>query len=414
MPARLVWDIIDLQTLDEHIVWYIANRLSEKTRRNWDYAVSHWMSFNNLYGFAPTLAHEHKVCQYSVYRFKQHNVGAGHIRTEMYGVRDLFLRDLNKKLVITRAAMPRWHAVLDGRKVEAPPGTGSVFVTSMMLTELFKSELLNTGVYNNQIFRFGFALLHNTIRRSDEIIRNCLTKLECQNIVFENGLSRPFAEDKSAIFVFNFSKKNKNGDVQSAPLFHWCKHGLICALCELIQLYKWRPNIWNDTDKLLMFEDKSVLTYKTLRNKWIALCKAHNYDHSVHTLHGFRGGGNYDMKNAGVIFCDRMKMGGWSSPESMLLYDLKMQPQHLHQSIAQLCGFTDTKPFSSKFFDGLIKKRQRDIDLRNARNKKIKIVGLAQLANANCRTKTVKAKKRLHGNAKRRQKRRLFSKTKSE
>ena len=407
MPARLVWDYVDLQILDEHIVWYIANRLSEKTRKNWTYACAHWMSFNKIYGFPPTIAGEHKICQYSVYRFKQHLVGAGHIRTEMYGVRDLFLRDLKKSLMLTRSAMPRWHAVLDGRKVESPPGTGSVFVTSAMLSELFISHLLDSGVYDNQIIRFALSLLHNTIRRSDELIRNGWTKLECQNIVFENGSSVPFAEDQSAMFIFNFSKKNKYGEVQAAPLFHWCKRGLICALCELIKLYKWRPKIWKDTDKLLMFEDKSVLSYKVLRKKWIELCKTNGYDHSVHSLHGLRGGGNYDMKKAGVIGCDRQKMAGWDSPDSMLLYDLKMQPQHLHQSIAQLCGFTEVKEFSSKFFDGLVKKKQRDIDLRNSRNKNMKLVTFAQLE-SNCKIKTVTTKKKLRGRARKRRAKRSF------
>ena len=379
---RLKWEHVDMHILDNDVQYYMFNRLSEKTRKNWGYSVSHWMDWCKLYDLSPTTANERKICRYTAYRFRQHDIGSSHARSEMYGVRDLFLRDLDQYLNLTQVAMPRWHAMLKGRDVEKPPGKdASVFVTSEILSEMFDSPALVKSDYDNQVFRLCFALLHNTVRRSDELMRSCLTKLECQNIVFDNNpsITHPTAGVQSAIFLFHFSKKNKTGKLQSAPLYHWCKKGYICAMCELLALWRWRPHLWKATSPLLQFKNKAMISYPALRKKWIDLCKLCGYDHSIYKLHGFRGGGNFDLKKLGVADTDRCKMAGWSSERSMFVYDLKMQPQQLHESVAQMCGFNVTN-FSTKAFDALLAQRERDIALRNARNcKTIAILSFKQL-----------------------------------
>ncbi len=331
-------------------------RLEASTIKLWTGHKLQWKDFCELYGFDPFIWTQERLQLYAAYKFKVDDLAAETVRNHTYAIRDLALSSFNIPLRVDCKAMPFLHGMYKGRNIEKPPGTGSRLITSDII-KLWFDDVLHPDCYDNQVHRTAMTMAHNTLRRSDEILRENMDGLKIGNIIFENGSHIPQPSDKSAIFVFNFSKTNKYGRLQSAPLFHLCKFGEVCCLCELNRLYNWRNKIWDIDQRLFLFKNKSFLTYPRFNNKIKECCSEVGMDPTQYSSHGYRGGGNYNAKVRGVSQSNRMHIAGWDSIKTMLKYEKKMEPHHLHRMIARDLGLSDLGTYKSRDFEETIRLR---------------------------------------------------------
>ncbi len=236
---------------------------------------------------------------------------------------------------------------------------------------MFNSDELNPHFYENQIHKTAFAICHNAIRRSSEPISQQFGGLKVENIVFVGGPDEytpaPLDDmNASAILIFLFSKKNKLGETQSAPLLHLCKFGLVCAYCQLLQLRLWRikNDLWKPEHPVFWMKNKSILTYNKLNYKFKKCGEAIGYNADQIKLHGLRSGGNIDLKMLGVNPNTRQIIAGWKDPKTRLKYEMKMEPQHLHQCLAADLGFSSTKILTGRVFEKIVSTRKDKLKRR--------------------------------------------------
>ncbi len=234
---------------------------------------------------------------------------------------------------------------------------------------MFLSETLNKRVYDNQVYRTAIAICHNGIRRSSEPISEKLGGLKIENVIFVGGLDEytPAPRDDmdaSAILVFLFSKKNQFGETQAAPLLHFCQFNLICAYCELLNLWAWRKHIWKPHENLFIFENKSILTYNKFNKKLKDCGEAIGFTREDIKPHGLRSGGNLDLKLLQVNPNTRQIIAGWKDPKSRLKYEMKMEPHHLHHCLAMDLGLNNIKRLKGQQLQRIVSTRKDKLDRR--------------------------------------------------
>ncbi len=236
---------------------------------------------------------------------------------------------------------------------------------------MFESPELDPNIYDNVIHRSALSICHNGIRRSSEPLSEQFGGLKVENIVFIGGPDEytpaPLNDmDASAILVFLFSKRNKLGETQAVPLLHLCKLGLVCAYCQLLQLWLWRKDngLWKPEHPVFWMKDKSVLNYNKLNYKFKKCGIAIGYTADQIKLHGLRSGGNIDLKLLGVNPNTRQIIAGWKDPKTRLKYERKMEPQHLHHCLAVDLGFTSAKIMTGRVLQRIVKTRKKKLKIR--------------------------------------------------
>ncbi len=389
MPKKLKWPYIPFHALDAEAARLIEIRKSAATIDGWKGSQSMFKHWCHVYDYCPwdtdRLNNERTFMRFCAYRFKQHGIGSSYARGQVYAVRDLWM---NTGLVakVDKGSMVLLHHMFDGRDKEKPPGLGAKPLTSELVHQMFDLEVMNNNVYDNCIFRVAYSIAHNTFRRVGEQIAQSIGGLRVENIIFIGGENNrtpaPFTDKRaSAILVFLFSKRNQLGETQSAPLFHLCQFGEVCAYCELYRLWSFRKtNHWNSTDFLFMFKNKKQLTYNKF-NQHLKICaKAIGLDPDFVSSHGFRPGGNIDAKLRGVESNNRNIMAGWRSNKTKLRYEFKMEPQHLHYLVAKDYNI-ETYPVSTIAFNQILATRAEKIQIRRKKLlKKLKLKSVRKLS----------------------------------
>ncbi len=381
MPRLSFERYIPVYILDEYAEMLYRCRKAEGTEDGWANKKTIWTRFCKRYKWCPidaqSLNNEQTLRRFAAYRFICHNVRGGTVRGDCYAIRDWWV-NLGIRCKVDSHSMPWLHGTLKGRNTFLPPGIGAEPITSSVIEQMFEKRL-DKNVYDFQVLRSGYTLCHNSIRRCDEAIQKTTGGLKVENLIWVGGKDEHTPPDindmsGSCIVVFLFSKKNQDGIPQSASLFHLCQFKMVCGLCELITLYHWRfPHSWNPKDPIFMFKDKTVLNYRKFASE-LKLCGlAIGFENAL--PHGFRSGGNLDLKNLNIKANNRMVMAGWNDPRTMLKYELKMRPHHLHKCLSVDLGlYGIVSQANGQSLNRILATRGSKIDLRKERLvKKLKL-----------------------------------------
>ncbi len=202
---------------------------------------------------------------------------------------------------------------------------------------------LSAGKHNCRVLRWVLAVIHNTMRRACEIMPKLdEAAITAGDIVWSNGTwqraNRPPYDDAASYF-FRRSKTNKDGELQTAFMWHRCPE-TVCALCELEQLYARCPWPVSKDWRLLQMENGSILNYggvMRMLKKLCGLCGLNPADYGIHSL---RRGGLHDAQDENLPDSLINAQAFWRSNSSRLPYE--RERQRLDQQKRKLIGLSVT------------------------------------------------------------------------
>ena len=195
-------------------------------------------------------------------------------------------------------SMPRTSALLAAIARHEKPGYKRP-LTGAQLRRMF--ACLPTSTYDALVFSWVVALIHNTMRRVDEVMPTLTRALVAGDITWSNGTFRPRLEppyDATASYAFRHSKRNQQGLLQTAFMWCRCAH-TVCALCRLRELYRRCP--WEITPRtpLLLLVTGKVLDYAATMKVLKELCRRCGYNPNDYGTHSLRRGGLHDAQDEG-------------------------------------------------------------------------------------------------------------------
>ena len=262
---------------------------------------------------------------------------SGTLMQTIYAIRSASLSMNNKPIFVTEQDMPRLHAFMRNNDKINPPGEGTKLIDADILNKLLQH--LSKRIHDECIFRVVYTMMHNTMRRPEEIEYPKEMGLRYHQLRWRNNHLLPLPSDDFCIYHFYYSKKNVTRQHQTAIIFCICntitgRNREICALCELKRLYSWRTNI-NPNGLIFEFRNKSLFNYTKARNMLQKLNQLCGWKANEYTLKGFRAGGSFDAGLRGISLKNIMRQSGWKNPETILRYQKKRTINHIRVEIQQ-------------------------------------------------------------------------------
>ena len=207
-----------------------------------------------------------------------------------------------------RTTMPIVWAAIDGAKAEDEDGA-KLGIDQTALREMFR--FLDERKYDDLIWRFILSMCLNTLRRIDEVLRPDIKKRSEQSggirmnmLEWQSGGHFPKDQEEQYVsLIFNKSKGNKKGRIQTALM--WCHCGnkrdpYPCALHELLKMCSARPRPFKSSSRILrQISTGEVPTYKDALSKIKMLAQKVGFDPKHIGTHSLRRGGLQDAEKRG-------------------------------------------------------------------------------------------------------------------
>ena len=312
----------------------IDERLEASTAKNWTGLSNQYKCFCANYGL-PELYADNNIMQkqlmrYAAFKIQADDSMAGTLRQHMYAIRSESLTAQTGTISITSKSMPRLHAIYKARKKQKPPDVGKELITEEILIKYF--DFLNKRNFNDTVFRAAFAILHNSMRRPDEIEYESNKGIDHGQLEWESGSHVPNPSDKHCTFFFTKSKMNTDKRRQFAILTCICNVSAICALCELKNLCTYKRKI-KPHYKVFRFRDGSCINYDIIRNTLGDLNILNGWLRNRFTPHGFRGGGTHDAGMRGISKTNIKTQADWKSDKTLNRYLTKRTHSQVLRSI---------------------------------------------------------------------------------
>ena len=317
----------------------IRGRHQPNTKSSYNAHVNTYLQWCELYQRRPCpipySQHEmeHQLMLFLSYITMTKNVGWVVLNSSLYAVKSYLLEQYAINLQTTKDYMPRVKGMIQKRRKDAPT-KHVTHIDNSQLKKYFKH--LSRNNFTEANYRFMFALKHNTMRRSDEVLARHQKPpgLRIRQLTWEHGTNSPRKDDKYAAITFTRSKTNKYGEEQHAVMTCICPN--ICALCELRNVYRLRSRRWDVMDPLIVICVKGkprTPTYDDWRNKLQWLNEQCQLKPNAYTLHGCRGGGQDDAKKRGLSLPTIMQQSGWRSIQTAIMYERKRGIQSTAEAI---------------------------------------------------------------------------------
>ena len=318
---------------------HIENRLAIKTKRDWDRKFNGYLGFCNTFRLPVFPEHNQLEQQFidfcSNKLFHEPTTKSGTLMNWIYAIRSKSLT-CTEPVSVSKIDMPRLAAFMKNNDKINPPGFGTKLIDSTLLNQLLKH--LSRNIYDHAVHRTALTLIHNTIRRSNEIIYPINLGSRFYQFKWNNKNLLPSKTDEFCIYYFNRSKTNQTNRVQTAVILCICntivgKDKEVCALCELRTLYHWRRGNISPADVIFQFRNGQRLTYDKARNMLQVLNQLSGYAPNENTLHGLRAGGGHDASLKGHSIPNIMKQAGWKNPHTVIRYKNK---RTVHQVVMEM------------------------------------------------------------------------------
>ncbi len=358
-----------IEELDSDAFELFQKGCATGTIKLWTGHAIEWKEFCDYYKLNDKDFSEEQLVRYMIFGFRVKGNASETERNHAYAIRKL-AHQLGRPIDITKENMPYFYGIRKARELEKPPKEGSRIINNDLLQIWFQFETFSVHHFDSQILRGAFAFANNCIRRSAEVLQESFDGLRVGNIYFDNGTHIPTDSVKAALVVFHFSKANQSGKEQSASLFHWCKRGYICCLCEIIRIYKWRKQDWNENTPIFQLANGAILKYDKMHKTIKSCCIEQGIDPDQFDTHGLRGGATYDQRMLGIGDVSRECVAGWKGPQTRIKYDRKIEPIHLLKQMAREAGVKLNPKTTFNYVNKVTKQKKTKLKLKNKRKEK--------------------------------------------
>ena len=292
--------------LDDYGAKTLPQRHAERTQTQYACSERRWFEFCSDAGYNWRLWNETTTYQYVCWRRTTgvnsrtgEPIKAKSIGSEFSGIKACLInRGLANLREYNQYTMPRTSALLSSIARWEVTGYKRA-LTGKQLRRIFA---LLPDDYDSLVIKWAWSVIHNTIRRVDEIMPSLTREMVAGDITWTNGSFRPYLDkpyDASASYAFTRSKTNKFGQLQTA--FMWCRCSTtVCALCMLRQLYRRCP--WQITPRtpLLLLTTGKVFGYAASMRLLKSLCVRCGLNPNDYGMHSFRRGGLHDAQDEGL------------------------------------------------------------------------------------------------------------------
>ena len=336
------------QELEQFAQGMIKGRHQENTIKQYDGSAKLYKEWCKLYNKRPcplpysVHVMEHQLMLYLAYMTMTKDVGWSSLNSNLYAIKSYLLEEYAVNMHTTKEYIPRVKGMIRNRRKDIP----TKHVAHIDNDRLFRYfQHLKKTHFTEANYRFMFALKHNTMRRSDEVLARHQNPpgLRVKQLTWENGSTSPHKTDRYVAITFNRSKTNIFGEEQHAVVTCICPE--ICALCELTNVYKMRAKNWDDMDPLIVIivnGTPRTPTYDDWRNKLQTLNQQCGLKANAYTLHGCRGGGQDDAKRRGLSLPTIMQQSGWRSLQTAVMYERK---RGVHKTAAMILREQNTNNY---------------------------------------------------------------------
>ncbi len=305
----------------------LVDRHAQRTQRSYSGAFARWKECADQCGFHYTEFSPTTTFLFVCWRrTKRPSMRTGApckgttIEQQLSGIRAELINDGLNPLEYSKWTMPRTNALLASIK-STEVTTYKKALTGHDLRRIV-AELPDT--YDSAVFKWCVYFMHNTMRRPSEVMPRFTRELWWGDLTFENGcwkptLTKPY--DKTCSYVFNYSKTNQSGLLQTALSWCRCRTNEVCALCAIRRLYRrcpWKPK---PTTPLLLLSTGKILDYWTALAMLKRLCIKLGLDPKDYGLHSLRRGGCQDAHEEGHGDALINSQGFWKSNRGRLPYE---------------------------------------------------------------------------------------------
>ena len=288
---------------------WLDKRLVDKTTSNYRQGWMAWTEYCHDYDIDQHECDCGRMCEFSVWLAKRRDVCASTMRQYGYGVRsELMKREI--PIDISKAAMPRWHAGLEGRarddiesgRAKPPNHPITRPILEQWLEQMWALSDDQMCQWDKVVWTVFTLISQQSLRRSAEMVQEKLGGLRFNMFRFASASSSGYpvngAQEGWATLSFCGSKTTRKAarthEKQTAVLACHCKYGKYCALHRLIDLFFHAPSI--DADEVVFrLNNGRRITYG-MELAWIKeRCVACGHNPKVYATHGFRSGGVIDV-----------------------------------------------------------------------------------------------------------------------